>query len=80
MLSKATQPNLICGLLPEVIPGGIIRYADDTILFLENDISVAQNLKWLLCCFEKMSGLRINYHKIDLMVINLPSDQANIFS
>jgi hypothetical protein len=36
MLSKAVAARLIRGLLPQVVPGGVIslQYADDTILFL----------------------------------------------
>ena len=35
MLKKATSQNLISGLLPHVIPGGVVslQYADNTILF-----------------------------------------------
>jgi hypothetical protein len=47
---------------------------------LKNGIAMAQHLKWLLTCFEQMSGMRINYHKSDLMVINIPSDELNLFA
>jgi hypothetical protein len=68
--------------MPTAIPGGIIslQYADDTILFLKNDIAMARNLKWLLTCFEQMPGMRINYHKSDLMPINLPEEDSNLFA
>lgn len=38
MLEKASFHGLIRGLLPHVIPGGVIslQYDDDTIIFLEN--------------------------------------------
>jgi hypothetical protein len=82
MLSKAASHGLIEGLMPTAIPGGVIslQYADDTILFLKNDIAMARNLKWLLTCFEQMSGMRINYHKSDLMPINLPEEDSNLFA
>jgi hypothetical protein len=82
MLFKAAQNGLIRGLLPGVIPGGVIglQYADVVVLYLDNNISMAQNLKWLLTCFEQMSGMRINYHKSDLLSINLPADEANLFA
>ena len=82
MLFKASQNQLIKGLLSDVIPGGVIslQYADDTILFLESDEDMAKKLKWLLTCFEQMSGMRINYHKSDLIPINLPEGQANQFA
>jgi hypothetical protein len=60
MLHKAAQRNLIRGLLPNVVPGGVIslQYADDTILFLEPDSHMARLLKWILTCFECLSGLK----------------------
>jgi hypothetical protein len=33
--------------------------------FRKNDLSSAINLKWLLSCFEQMSGMIINFHKCD---------------
>ena len=55
MLIKAARSNLVSGLMPQVIEGGIIslQYADDTLLFLENDIEKAKNLKWLLLFMNK---------------------------
>jgi hypothetical protein len=82
MFFKAAQHDLVEGLLPRVIPGGVIslQYPDDTILFLKNDLRMAKHLKWLLTCFEQMSGMRINYHKSDLMAINLPEEEINLFA
>jgi hypothetical protein len=81
-LVKAASNSLIKGLLPQVVPGGVIslQYADDTILFLEPDIHMARILKWILTCFENLSGLRINYHKTDLMTINLSEACAKEFA
>lgn len=33
---------------------------------LNADLESARNLKFLLCLFEQMSGLKINFHKSDL--------------
>lgn len=43
MLMRAAKVNLITGLLPHSEPGGIIslQYADDTLLFLENNLDKA---------------------------------------
>jgi hypothetical protein len=38
---------------------------------LENDTRAATNLKWVLTSFEQISGTRINYHKSELIPINL---------
>jgi hypothetical protein len=80
MLIKASDNNLIRGLCTQEIPGGVVslQYADDTILFVHNDIEMARNLKWVLTCFEQASGMKINYSKSELVPINL--DQSKIDS
>lgn len=64
MLSKAVHHGLIAGLLPNDVPGGVVslQYVNDTILFLDASLEHARNLKWVLACFEKLSGLKINFH------------------
>jgi hypothetical protein len=78
MLIKAAAKNHITGLMHNMVNTGIIsmQYADDTLLFLKNDVSSAINLKWLLSCFEQMSGMRINFHKCDLIAINVDDESA----
>jgi len=51
MLMKAADHNLIVGLMKNSIDGGIIslQYADDTILFLDNDLDKVWHLKLLRC-------------------------------
>ena len=44
----------------------ILQHADDTILFMENDLEEAKNMKLLLCAFEQLSGLKINFHKSEI--------------
>src|SRR4051812_1069778 len=82
MLSKAADHSLIAGLCPEVCPGGIIclQYADDTILFLDNNLKQAKNLKIVLNCFEQVSGMRINYGKSELIPINMSEEEILPFS
>ena len=47
MLVKSADHGLITGLMSEAFPGGIIslQYADDTLLFLENNLDKAKNFK-----------------------------------
>ena len=79
MLMKAAANNLIFGLLPQVLEGGVIslQYADDTLLFLEDDLEKANNLKWLLLCYEQMTGMRINFDKSDLLTIGIEESRVN---
>ena len=82
ILIKAARANLIRGLLPDVYEGGIIslHYANDTLLFLENNMQHAKNFKWLLTCFENLSGMRINYAKCDLLTLGLDENENNNFA
>lgn len=56
MLLKAARNDLISGLLPRVVEGGVIslQYANDTLLFLEDNLEKANNLKWLLICYKNV--------------------------
>ena len=42
------------------------KLADDTIIFMDHDIAKALNMKLILCLFEQLSGLKINFHKSEL--------------
>uniref|UniRef100_A0A8I6Z7X8 Reverse transcriptase domain-containing protein n=1 Tax=Hordeum vulgare subsp. vulgare TaxID=112509 RepID=A0A8I6Z7X8_HORVV len=68
MIRRANDKDLVGGLVPHLVDGGasILQYADDTILFMEDDIKKARNLKLILCLFEQLSGLKINFHKSEL--------------
>ena len=48
-----------------------MQYADDTILFLNDSEEEIRNVKFLLFCFEEMSGMRINYNKSEAFGIGL---------
>jgi hypothetical protein len=76
MLHKAINRGLMKGLGNELIEVGVVslQYADDTILLIENNESYARNLKWILTCFELMSGMRINFDKSELVPINIESE------
>ncbi|WVZ69696.1 hypothetical protein U9M48_018443 [Paspalum notatum var. saurae] len=67
-INKAKDNGQIQGLIPHLVEDGlsILQYAGDTILFLEHNLEQAKNLKIILCAFEKLSGLKINFHKSDI--------------
>jgi hypothetical protein len=68
LISRAKTEGQIGGVVPHLVDGGssILQYADDTILFMEHDLEKAQNMKLLLCAFEQLSGLKINFHKSEI--------------
>jgi hypothetical protein len=50
--------------------------ARELILIQHNDLAIA-NLKFLLICFELLSGLKINYHKSEIIVMGVsPEEEA----
>ena len=71
LVSRARENGQIEGVVPHLIDGGlsILQYADDTIIFLENDMEQAKKLKLLLCAFEELSGLKINFHKSEVFCL-----------
>lgn len=41
----------------------ILQYVDDMIIFIYRDIEQAKVMKLLVCTFQQLSGLKINFHK-----------------
>ncbi len=68
LIKRAKETGLLNGVIPHLVDDGvsILQYADDTIIFLEHDLQQAKNLKVILSVFEKLSGLKINFHKSEL--------------
>jgi sugar/nucleoside kinase (ribokinase family) len=68
LIAQAKDSGLFIGLVPNLVDNGlsILQYAD-TILFMENDLEEAKNMKVLLCAFEQLSGLKINFHKSEML-------------
>jgi hypothetical protein len=48
----------------------ILQYVNDTIVCLENDIVGARNMKLLPYLYELMYGLKVNFSKSEVVVIN----------
>jgi hypothetical protein len=67
-LHGAKDNDLFRGLVPDLVDDGfsILQYADDTNLFMENDLEEAKNMKLFLCSFDQLSGLKINFHKSEM--------------
>jgi hypothetical protein len=65
LINRAKEEGQFDGIIPHMVDGGllILQYTNNTVLFLDHDLDKAKNLKLLLCAFEKLSGLKINFHK-----------------
>jgi hypothetical protein len=68
LINRAKTDGQIRGVIPHLVDDGlsILQYADDTIIFLDHDLEQAKNLKLLLCAFEQLSGLKMNFHKSEV--------------
>jgi hypothetical protein len=56
LISRAKEVEQIKGVVPHLIDEGLstLQYADDTIIFMDNDLERAKNMKLLLCAFEQL--------------------------
>lgn len=57
----------------------ILQYADDTIFLLEEGDENARNLKFILCLFEQMSGLKINFLKSEVFCLGEATHFADMY-
>jgi hypothetical protein len=74
ILTAAGRAGHIHGVVLHLIPRGIshLQYADDTLILIQNSEENTANPKFYLMCFEDMSGLKINYHKSEVIVMGQP--------
>ena len=78
ILDKAKAAGHIKGIVSQLVGGNrisLLEYADDTIIMVEGSQSDISNLKFLLLCFQQMSGLRINFDKSEVMVLGYTQDE-----
>jgi hypothetical protein len=56
LISRAKEAEQIKGVVPHLIDEGlsILQYADDTIIFMDNDFERAKNMKLMFCAFEQL--------------------------
>lgn len=69
-------------MVPHLVEDGlsILQYADDTVIFMDHDIEQAKNMKILLCMFEQLSGLKINFHKSEIFCFGRAREHENTYS
>jgi hypothetical protein len=82
LINRAKDDGQVRGLAPHLVDGGIsiLQYVDDTVLFMENDLEQATNMKLLLCAFEQLSGLKINFHKSEVFCYGEAKEIENCYT
>jgi len=82
LINRAKDEGQVTGVVPHLVDGGlsILQYADDTILFMDHDIEKATNMKMLLCAFEQLSGLKINFHKSEIFCFRQAKEMEQQYS
>jgi hypothetical protein len=68
MITRAKDDDQVTRVVPHLVEDGlsILKYADDTAIFMDHDFEKATNMKLILCVFEQLSGLKINFHETEL--------------
>ena len=63
---------MLTGLADNLIPHGvaILQYADDPIICLKENFENARNMKILLDIYEIMTGLKIDFSKNEVILVN----------
>jgi hypothetical protein len=82
MIKKAKHEGLINGLVTHLVDEGvsILQYADDTILLLEDSLENTRNMKFILCLFEQVSGLKINFHNSEFFCLGDARERSQQYS
>jgi hypothetical protein len=67
LIERSKGLGFFDGLVPHLVEDGlsVLHYADDMILFLDDDLEKARGLILVLSAFEKLSGLKINFIKVN---------------
>jgi hypothetical protein len=82
LIKRAQENGLLTGLASDLLDDGIaiIQYADDTIFMFEDSLESARNLKFILCIFEQLTGLKINFHKSEVSFFGAALDKQEMYT
>lgn len=82
MFAKATEVGWLGGFSVKHEGTKVIhlRFADDTLIFLDANVEQMQFLKYNLLCFEFISGLRTNFEKSSIFGVGEVSNLAELAS
>jgi hypothetical protein len=73
LIERSKGMEFFDGLVPHLVEDGlsILQYADDTILFLGDDLKKAEGLRLVLSDFEKLSGLKATSIKVNYFALGI---------
>jgi hypothetical protein len=82
LIARAKEAGQVEGGFPNLIQDGlsILQYADDIVIFMSHDVEKAVNMKLLLTTFEKLSGLKINFHKSEIFYFGKAKEHEGFYS
>jgi hypothetical protein len=68
MITTAKRTGHLRVLVPNLVEGSLthLQYADDMVLFLDLDDKSIATMKFLLFCYEAISGLKIKFQKSEI--------------
>jgi hypothetical protein len=80
LIARAKDDGQVEGVIPHLVDSGlsILQYADAHVIFMSHDMGKAINIKFLLCVFEQLSGLKI--HKSEIFCFGKAKDYELAYS
>jgi hypothetical protein len=80
ILSRANGAGHRQGIVPHLIPGRVthLQYADDTMIMIEPSQMGIANLKFILLCFENMSGLTSMPLQVEILLWESGADGGKL--
>jgi hypothetical protein len=85
LTNRAKDLRQIVGVVTHLVDGGlsIPQYVNGTIIFMEDYLERHKNMKLVLCAFEQLLCLKINFHRSELFCYGaakeLESEYSDIF-
>jgi hypothetical protein len=82
LINRAKTVGQIRGMILHLVDDGlsILQYANDTVIFQDHDLEQAKNLKLLLCAFEQLWGLKINFHKSEVFCYGAAREMESFYT
>ena len=81
LIGRAKDAGQVGSLVPHLVDGGVsvLQYADDTIIFIEHALEKVRNMKLVLCLFEQLTELKINFHKSELFCFGRANEEHEAY-